>query len=481
MHFRVDTPCPAFSNDIMDVIRIFLGSDAVLSPEDPEAVLTHNEQDGPERLVRVRLSLPPQEWTAQRTGGHGATPLEEKRLHKRLVKQAVFDVCLQAFGMTPPWGSLTGIRPTRLMYMALDRGLSLKEAEEEMQREFSVTGEKASLLAETVLTQRSLSAQQAGEIDLYCGIPFCVSRCAYCSFLSGEVGKGAQLRPYTDALRYEIRRVTDLVDARHLRPGAFYMGGGTPTSLPEPLFREVLEELKPLLERCSEKTVEAGRPDTIDRGKLEAMKEAGIQRISINPQTGHDETLRLIGRRHTVAQTEEAYRLAREMGFDDINMDLIAGLPGETLDMFLETLQWTRSLAPESMTVHTLCIKHASLLHLWEARLPDGAMVADMVRFGRREAQSRGMRPYYLYRQKYMAGNLENVGYALPRRESLYNIGMMEETADVLALGAGGISKRVNTATGKILRAPNVSDIDHYIQRTDEMVRRKEALLEAGL
>ena len=168
--------------------------------------------------------------------------------------------------------------------------------------------------------------------------------------------------------------------------------------------------------------------------------------------------------------------MAREKGFSHINMDLIAGLPGETPEMFGETLHWSRDLRPESLTVHTLCIKHSSLFNLWQAQLPDGEMTARMVRAGREEAAQRGMRPYYLYRQKYMAGNLENVGYALPGHEGLYNIGMMEENADVLALGAGGISKRVNTASGKIKRAPNVSDIREYIDRVEEMARRKEDL-----
>ncbi len=227
-----------------------------------------------------------------------------------------------------------------------------------------------------------------------------------------------------------------------------------------------------------EVTVEAGRPDTIDDEKLKVIREHGATRISINPQTRHDETLRLIGRRHTSAQTEEAYALARKAGFRHINMDLIAGLPGENLEMFLETLVWSRDLQPESLTVHTLSIKRSSLLHLWEARLPDGGMVADMVDAARAEAAQRGMRPYYLYRQKHMAGNLENVGYALPGHECLYNVDMMEETGHVLAVGAGAISKRVDPRIGRIERAPNVSEVSQYIERTEEMLERKRALWE---
>ena len=218
-----------------------------------------------------------------------------------------------------------------------------------------------------------------------------------------------------------------------------------------------------------------------DREKLRLLSAHGIGRISVNPQTMHDETLSLIGRRHTVQDTLRAFALAREEGFRDINMDLIAGLPGENETMFERSCEEIERLSPESLTVHTLTIKHASLLHLWEAKLPDGDMAARMVRRGREAAAAMGMKPYYLYRQKYMAGNLENTAYALPGCESLYNIGMMEETADVVAVGAGAISKRVNTKTGKILRAPNVSDIGEYISRVPEMTKRKEALLDAEI
>lgn len=302
----------------------------------------------------------------------------------------------------------------------------------------------------------------------------------YCSFLSGEVGKGELLAPYVEALEREIAQTIALLEETGLRPRAFYMGGGTPTALPAPLLRRVLRAAQPLTARCREITVEAGRPDTIDRDKLQALLDYGVTRISVNPQTKHDETLARIGRRHTCRQTEEAYALARQMGFSHINMDLIAGLPGENLQMFEETLAWLRSLAPESMTVHTLSIKRSSLLHLWEAQLPDGEMVADMVRAGARTAHEMGMQPYYLYRQKYMAGNQENVGYALPGHACLYNVEMMEETANVLAMGAGAASKRLFDRQGFIRRAFNVSDIRQYISRVDEMAQRKRDLFLGG-
>lgn len=471
------TPTPAFSNDLCDVVRVFWG-DAVFFINEPggETVIAHTE------AVENGLRACRMEMTGAHAGGAeksasvSGDALLDKRFHKRLIKQTLYDVMKQVTGVTPPWGSLTGIRPTRLLYEGMGRGLTLREAAEETRAVFDVRPDKAALLEEIVAVQAGMGVPGVKDVDLYVGIPFCVSRCAYCSFLSGEVGKGKQLPPYVDALEKEIAGTLALLEEKGLRPRAFYMGGGTPTSLSAPLLQRVLSACCPFIEKAREVTVEAGRPDTIDRDKLCVIRDGGATRISINPQTMHDETLRRIGRRHTAAQTEEAYALARVCGFHHINMDLIAGLPGEGPEMFLDTLRWSRSLSPESLTVHTLSIKRSSLLHLWEAQLPDGAAVEEMVDAGRAEAAARGMRPYYLYRQKHMAGNLENVGYALPGHECLYNVDMMEETGHVLAVGAGAISKRVDVSRGRIERAPNVSEVGHYIQRVDEMLSRKRAL-----
>ena len=478
MKVSVFTCTPQFENDLMDAVRIFIGSAETLSQEEGgDITLRHTEEvTGNTRICRVTI-------TGQYSGSAArqevilSDPLLDKRMHKRQLKNCAYEVMKKATAFHPPWGSLTGIRPTRLLYMDLQKGHTLEEARANLMRSFDTQSEKADLLCDVVRTQQTLPDQKDGEIDLYIGIPFCVSRCAYCSFLSGEVGNGKMLPPYVEALKKEIDAVTRLVDQYGLKPRAFYMGGGTPTSLSAPMMQEVLSAAQPLLKKCREITVEAGRPDTIDEDKLRVIFDAGTHRISVNPQTMHDETLERIGRKHTCRQTEEAYRLARKVGFKDINMDLIAGLPGENSDMFRKTLDWLSDLNPESMTVHTLCIKRSSLLHLWEHVLPSGDMVADMVRMGREEAKRKGMQPYYLYRQKYMAGNLENVGYALPGCESLYNIGMMEETANVLAMGAGAISKRVNVESGFIRRAPNVSNIEQYIERVDEMIERKQVLL----
>ena len=471
------TPTPQFSNDLADVLRVFWGNITLKVNEGGgEVTVTHEEWlEGDGRFCRVRLSGL---FSGEKEGSCPVSPdaLLEKRYHKRLIKQTLYAVMKEVTGRTPPWGSLTGIRPTRLLYEGMSRGLTLRQAMEETRDRFDVRPDKAALLEEIVAVQSGMPAIGEQDVDLYVGIPFCVSRCAYCSFLSGEVGKGKQLSPYVEALEKEIAGTLELMEEKGLRPRAFYMGGGTPTSLSAPLLERVLKAASPFISRAREVTVEAGRPDTIDEEKLNVIRDGGAGRISINPQTMHDETLSLIGRRHSAAQTEEAYRIARRAGFSHINMDLIAGLPGENLEMFLQTLEWSRSMAPESLTVHTLSIKRSSLMHLWEARLPDGDMVGRMVDEGRREAARRGLRPYYLYRQKYMAGNLENVGYSLPGHECVYNVDMMEELGHVLAVGAGAISKRVNPKIGRIERAPNVSEISQYIDRVEEMLERKRAL-----
>jgi len=254
------------------------------------------------------------------------------------------------------------------------------------------------------------------------------------------------------------------------------VGGGTPTALPDDDFRRLLDLVRECFPGAMEYTVEAGRPDTLSREKLVAIRDACVSRISINPQTMNDRTLEIIGRAHTSRQILEAFALAREEGIRHINMDVIAGLPGETETDFERTMEKILPLRPESLTVHTLALKRSSRMSLENAPLPDGEMAARMVRRGRDAAYRLGMEPYYLYRQKYMAGNLENTGYALPGHACLYNVDMMEETSHVLALGAGGISKRIWPEEGHITRAPNVGNILEYIPRVEEMLQRKRDL-----
>ena len=404
--------------------------------------------------------------------------LHRKRAVRRLCKQTLYDLCKQLTGIHPPWGSMTGVRPTHLMLEALAEGLTPEEAVARLVRDFDVAPEKAELLAETAARQQLLPPPGDRFMDVYIGIPFCTTRCTYCSFSSGELGDGRLVAPYMDALGKEMAACADLMRScgRELR--ALYVGGGTPTALPQKDFEQLLDWIRRFFPGAREYTVEAGRPDTITRQKLRAIREAGIGRISINPQTMNDRTLQVIGRAHTAEQVREAYALAREEDIPHINMDVIAGLPGEQAEDFARTMDEAVLLHPESLTVHTLAIKRSSRMSLENAPLPDGEMVSAMVRIGLETARKLGMSPYYLYRQKYMAGNLENIGYAIPGHDCLYNVDIMEETSHILAMGAGGISKRIWPEEGHITRAPNVSNIHEYIARTDEMIQRKRDLFE---
>ncbi len=402
--------------------------------------------------------------------------LHRKRAARRLCKQTLYDLCRKHTGIHPPWGSLTGVRPTHLMLEALSAGMSPEQAEEKLIREFDVTAEKARLLREVAGVQAELPEPGDEWMDVYIGIPFCTTRCAYCTFSSGEIGDGRLISPYMEALEKEMADSAALMKETGRKIRALYVGGGTPTALPEKEFRRLTEDIMTFFPGAVEYTVEAGRPDTLTRDKLRAIREAGVRRISINPQTMNDRTLQIIGRAHTAQQVREAYAMAREERIGHINMDVIAGLPGEGEADFARTMEEARRLGPESLTVHTLALKRNSRMSLEKAPLPEGEMTGNMVRMGRDTAREMGMRPYYLYKQKYMAGNQENTAYALPGHECLYNVDMMEETSHILAVGAGAISKRIYPQEGRIGRAPNVSNIEVYIARREEMSRRKREL-----
>ena len=477
----VRTATPEFLPDIGDMLRLFLG-DVQISAVEGEAAYEHTVIEKNGRIADC--------WNHGDVGQEIERPMPEgseieiKRARKRQVKMALYELLKQVTGMTPPWGSLTGIRPTRLLYEAMDEGADLPGAVGHVMREFDVSADRAGLLGEIAQMQQGIRTPEPGSYDLYIGIPFCRTRCSYCSFSSGEIGRNKKLvAPYTEALIREIELCARLMNEAGLKLRAAYMGGGTPTAIPCGDLERILAAAREAFPGAVEWTVEAGRPDTIDRQKLEMLCRMEITRISVNPQTFNDETLLRIGRSHTGADTIAAYELARELGFDDINMDLIAALPGETPEIFSETLDKVVSLAPESVTVHSLAIKRSSKLH--EEMHVSGSGhtqvsaqgAGEMIAHARRVLSGAGWKPYYLYRQKYMAGNLENVGYARPGKACLYNIGNMEETASVLALGAGAISKWLFDRDLRIERAPNVKNIEEYIRRVDEMVQRKRDLI----
>ena len=404
--------------------------------------------------------------------------LHRKRAARRLVRQTLYDLCRETTGIHPPWGSLTGIRPTHLMYEAIGLGLTGEDAKKYVIDNFDVCPEQADILWEIAQVQGQLPPPGDKWMDVYIGIPFCTTRCTYCSFSSGELGKGKLVEPYLEALFREMEECSGMIAATGRTLRAVYVGGGTPTSLNEEQLKRLLNKMMECFPGAMEYTVEAGRPDTITPGKLAAIKAVGVGRISINPQTMNDETLRIIGRAHTAQQVIDAYAMAREAGIHHINMDVIAGLPGETVADFARTMDFARQLRPESLTVHTLAIKRSTRLHFENYRFPTGVEAAQMVQLGLETARALGMQPYYLYRQKNMAGNQENIGYAIPGHACQYNVDIMEETTHILALGAGGISKRVYEDEGHIGRAANVANIEHYIARVDEMIGRKRELFE---
>lgn len=382
-----------------------------------------------------------------------------------------------------PWGILTGIRPVKIACKQMKSGLSPRDTVEYFINEFGATREKAELAVKVAEIELPIidSMDEKG-ISIYIGIPFCPTRCLYCSFVSNSVANGAKYIPeYLECLKKEIKYTADIIKQNKNIIESVYIGGGTPTTLSTEqltfLFDTVFSEFD--LSKNKEFTVEAGRPDTITVDKLKTIKQYGINRISINPQSMNQKTLEVIGRNHTPEQIREAYFMARDCGIDCINMDLIAGLPGETVDMFKYTVEEVERINPENTTVHTMSVKRSSRLNetLSDYNLSDDTKVAQMVDFAYHTITSNGKNPYYLYRQKNMLGNLENVGYAKPGTESLYNIYIMEEVQTIISLGCGGVTKTVDRATDRIERIFNVKEPKDYIERIDEMLHRKDVLL----
>ena len=382
-----------------------------------------------------------------------------------------------------PWGILTGIRPAKIAVKALREGKSPEAVVEYFVKECGANLSKANLALEVALTEAPIIDKMYPDgVSLYIGIPFCPSRCLYCSFVTNGTERARRLMPeYTEALKKEIRYVSEIVKLNGDRIETVYIGGGTPTTLTPELLEDMLKCIYEYndLSCVKEFTVEAGRPDTITEEKLRILKDYGVGRISINPQTMNDETLKVIGRKHSVTDIIEAFYLARRCGFDDINMDLIAGLPGEDFEMFRHSLEEVEKLSPEDTTVHTLSIKRSSILNEYRDsyRMTDGEEVSRMVDYAREYMKLRGKIPYYMYRQKNQLGNLENVAYCKKGHESLYNIYIMEELQTIISMGAGGVTKTVDRETDRIERIFNVKEAKDYIERLDEMLERKSVLI----
>lgn len=387
----------------------------------------------------------------------------------------------ELLGVSYPWGILYGVRPARFWHSLSDK-YSKERARNIFEQKYLVSPKKLDLVARVAENENKIiSLSQKNSFSLYVSVPFCPTRCSYCSFVSHSIEKAAALvEPYVDLLVREIAETAKYANDLGLRLESVYYGGGTPTALSANQLARVAKAISDnfSLSTLREYTVEAGRPDTVTAEKLAALKSAGVGRISINPQSFNDEVLAAIGRRHTVRQTLDAFALAREAGFDNINMDFIAGLPKDDIKSFKHSIKTALSLGAESVTVHTLCLKTGAYMVTRDNVFDHGDIdtVNKMVDFSREYLSGAGYVPYYMYRQGKSLGNLENVGWSKPGSECLYNVFMMDETHTVLAVGAGAVTRLKNPVSGKIERIYNYKYPYEYISGFDNMLKRKEKI-----
>ena len=404
---------------------------------------------------------------------------ENTKEAKIILKKALYDVLQKATKKELPWGTLTGIRPTKIPMALLEDGKSEEEITSYMKETYYCSHRKIKMSLEIVKREQELlqKIDYKNGYSLYIGIPFCPTTCVYCSFTSYPIGKWEKrMEEYLQALLKEIEFTANYFKDKKLN--TIYFGGGTPTTLsPEHLdvlLNKVFTSFD--LSHLQEFTVEAGRPDSVTKEKLEVLKKYGVDRISINPQTMKEETLTLIGRRHTVEDVKRVYQMARELGFDNINMDLIVGLPNETLEDVTNTMKEIFKLKPDNLTIHSLAIKRAARLNMYKEKYGELKLENsdETMNVTEEYARKMGLTPYYLYRQKNMSGNMENVGYAAEGKAGLYNILIMEEKQTIVALGAGSSTKAV--FEDRIERAENVKNVETYIANIDEMIERKKRL-----
>ena len=400
---------------------------------------------------------------------------------RKCLQQSYYLAALPHLPEVPAWGALAGVRPTKLSTRHLLAGGSNASAKRLMEQVYFVSPQRAELAVDcsesTVAATKLLEKQ---DVSLYVGIPFCPTRCAYCSFVSRSIGKRTELlEPYLQALYKELEVTGKLLKKSGKTVRSVYIGGGTPTTLSAEQMAELLKKIRESfdLSRCLEFTVEGGRPDTLTLEKLQAIRQGGADRMSINPQTMQDGVLRACGRPHTAQAVLDSYHQAVQAGFTDINMDLIAGLPGDSFDGFCESLKKVAALDPANITVHTLALKKGADLFEKPVNLPSQEEVKAMVEFANSFLRSLGYKPYYLYRQKYMSGSFENVGWSKNGRDCLYNIYMMEEIHTIISLGGGGMNK-VNLPDGRLERFHNPKFPEQYIEQLGSVLSQKEKLFQ---
>ena len=483
-----------FEYDIHSLVKAFYPKeDVYVSTKDKEKkeepVHYHMDvQFAPEEIIFSWKKVELSEENENQTGITKRVAVDDtnRKETKNSLKRTLYQLLSEYTGVELPWGNLTGIRPTKIPMALLEEGKSEDEIARYMKETYFTSDEKIKLSIE--IAERELELLHKLDYEegysLYIGIPFCPTTCLYCSFTSYSMSAWKnRMDDYLRALEKELDYTA--VKFAHKKLNSIYIGGGTPTTLNPKQLDRLIRKIKCSFDLSDlvEFTVEAGRPDSITKEKLMVLRNHDISRISINPQTMKQETLDLIGRHHTVQQTIDSFYLARELGFDNINMDLIVGLPGESLSDVADTMEVIRKLSPDNLTVHSLAIKRAARLNIQRERYQDFEIVntADHIALTSKVAEEMGLSPYYLYRQKNMAGNFENVGYAAPGKAGVYNVLIMEEKQSIVACGAGASTKRVwvqpnPDGTHRIERAENVKDVAQYIARIDEMIERKSRL-----
>ncbi len=466
-----------FSYDVENLAEIFF-------PYEKIKVLSQLPQDCNDNIVAVTEICGDEIIVDARVFEKKA--VKKEKIHQDSDCQNIMSVLFysafsELLGVSYPWGILYGVRPARFWHSISDK-YSKEQARQIFAQKYLVSPEKLSLVEQVAENENKIISLSANKsFSLYVSVPFCPTRCSYCSFVSHSIEKAAALvEPYVDLLVREIEQTAIYAKELGLRLESVYYGGGTPTTLSAKQLTRIAAAIRDNfdLSCLREYTVEAGRPDTVSADKLAALKAAGVGRISINPQSFNDNVLSAIGRRHSVKQTLDAFELARNAGFDNINMDFIAGLPKDDVESFKHSIKTAVSLGAESITVHTLCLKSGAYMVTRDNVFDTGDIdtVAEMVDFSREYLSAAGYVPYYMYRQGKSLGNLENVGWSKPGNECLYNVFMMDETHSVFAVGAGAVTRLKNPLSGKIERIYNYKYPYEYIDGFDNMLKRKEKI-----
>ncbi|MGD9900952.1 MAG: coproporphyrinogen dehydrogenase HemZ [Spirochaetales bacterium] len=464
---KIVSNTPEYEKDLLELARLFYPINSE-SYEDVSINHTYEKLNDSTMQNSFEITTPEGAFDYKKTSNTAENSIN----FRKTIQIALYEALKDHLKVDMPWGALIGIRPVKMARDLVQNGLSMVSLKNHLKNNYYVSDEKADLLIEIIENQGKLE-QNDKLIDIYINIPFCVTRCNYCSFISAEIGKCKSLiEPYIDALIDEIKDTREIIGKRSYVVKTIYIGGGTPTSFSAEQLERILKELQ---FGVKEFTVEAGRPDTITKEKLDVFKKYGVTRISINPQSFNEKVLEKANRNYTIKEFLDVYKLALNYNFI-INMDLILGLDGETLKSFKSGVETLLELAPENITLHTLALKRSSTLNKDKVNIFKPSKVKNMLEYGYKRLKESGYKPYYLYRQKNMVENLENVGFSYGKINCIFNIDSIEENTNIISCGAGGVSKRVFLIENRHELLPNAKGIKEYIERIDEIKKKKAKL-----